>query len=455
MNGIAMDLRAVLLPHINDSSGGTTTLTGDVTGSGSGSFATTIANDAVTFAKMQNVTGPCVFARETASLGDAAAFPIGTGLSFSGGSLVANGGNAISCLFGAGSLGDLTISAGTTTAAATDFTIMDYDDLTINGTGQLDLQSRVLYVKGTLDLSAAPANAIINLANAGSNGANPGAGNGGAQIMSTSYGSVLPWGSAGGVGGAGSTGAGNSGTVGQGITANMLGITSFSPAASGGNGGATGSAGGTGAGTGSLGVTVKLTNPLVSLPPSAFRYGPSTNITATTVPMLLAGAGGGGAGGGAGAGGLAGGGGGGGGAAGNSVFIFARKIVTSSSTTAGCIAAIGGRGGNGANATNLNTAGGGGGGGGHGGVVHIVCYEFERTSGGAIAGGAVATGGAGGNGGTGNGTGNAGVGGDGAPGGLVIIYEIKTDTFTIVRGSVGSANSGATGGDGGACSASL
>jgi hypothetical protein len=34
----------------------TITLTGDVTGSGTGSFATTIANDAVTYAKMQNVS---------------------------------------------------------------------------------------------------------------------------------------------------------------------------------------------------------------------------------------------------------------------------------------------------------------------------------------------------------------------------------------------------------------
>jgi hypothetical protein len=68
--GIAMDLRAVILPHIDDSGGGAITLTGDVTGSGSGSVATTIANDAVTFAKMQNVTGPGYVGRSLASSGD-------------------------------------------------------------------------------------------------------------------------------------------------------------------------------------------------------------------------------------------------------------------------------------------------------------------------------------------------------------------------------------------------
>ncbi|WP_230685846.1 hypothetical protein, partial [Streptococcus pneumoniae] len=41
---------------INAADSQTITLTGDVTGSGTGSFATTIANDAVTYAKMQNVS---------------------------------------------------------------------------------------------------------------------------------------------------------------------------------------------------------------------------------------------------------------------------------------------------------------------------------------------------------------------------------------------------------------
>src|SRR6185312_13970709 len=49
----------------------TITLTGDVTGSGTGSFAATIANDAVTYAKMQNVSATDkLLGRSTAGSGD-------------------------------------------------------------------------------------------------------------------------------------------------------------------------------------------------------------------------------------------------------------------------------------------------------------------------------------------------------------------------------------------------
>lgn len=49
----------------------TITLTGDVTGSGTGSFAATIANDAVTYAKMQNVSATDkLLGRSTAGAGD-------------------------------------------------------------------------------------------------------------------------------------------------------------------------------------------------------------------------------------------------------------------------------------------------------------------------------------------------------------------------------------------------
>lgn len=50
----------------------TITLTGDVTGSGTGSFAATIANDAVTYAKLQNVSATARFiGRITSGAGDA------------------------------------------------------------------------------------------------------------------------------------------------------------------------------------------------------------------------------------------------------------------------------------------------------------------------------------------------------------------------------------------------
>lgn len=62
----------------------TITLTGDVTGSGTGSFATTIAADAVTFAKMQNIGTDTLIGRDTASTGDPEAITVTGGIEFSG-----------------------------------------------------------------------------------------------------------------------------------------------------------------------------------------------------------------------------------------------------------------------------------------------------------------------------------------------------------------------------------
>lgn len=70
----------------------TITLTGDVTGSGTGSFAATIANDAVTYAKIQNVTSARLLGRATAGAGDTEEITLGTNLSFTGTTLNAAGG---------------------------------------------------------------------------------------------------------------------------------------------------------------------------------------------------------------------------------------------------------------------------------------------------------------------------------------------------------------------------
>jgi trimeric autotransporter adhesin len=59
---------------------GITSLTGDVTGTGPGATATTIANDAVTFAKMQNIASSTVVARLTAGTGDPEAVPMSSTL---------------------------------------------------------------------------------------------------------------------------------------------------------------------------------------------------------------------------------------------------------------------------------------------------------------------------------------------------------------------------------------
>lgn len=77
---------------IGGGGGGITALTGDVTASGSGSVVATIANDAVTFAKMQNITTARLLGRATAGSGDTEEITLGTNLSFSGTTLNAAGG---------------------------------------------------------------------------------------------------------------------------------------------------------------------------------------------------------------------------------------------------------------------------------------------------------------------------------------------------------------------------
>jgi hypothetical protein len=74
----------------------TITLTGDVTGSGTGSFAATIANSAVTYAKIQNVsTNNRLLGRSTAGAGVVEEITVGSGLSLSGGTLTASGGGTV------------------------------------------------------------------------------------------------------------------------------------------------------------------------------------------------------------------------------------------------------------------------------------------------------------------------------------------------------------------------
>ena len=84
-------------------------LTGDVTAS-AGSNSTTVANDAVTFAKMQNIATDRLVGRDTAATGDPEELTVGGGLEFTG-----SGGIQRSAL-----TGDVTASAGNnaTTIAA-------------------------------------------------------------------------------------------------------------------------------------------------------------------------------------------------------------------------------------------------------------------------------------------------------------------------------------------------
>lgn len=72
----------------------TITLTGDVTGSGTGSFAATIANDSVTYAKMQNVSAisKLIGRGSAGGVGDPEEITLGTNLSMSGTTLNASSG---------------------------------------------------------------------------------------------------------------------------------------------------------------------------------------------------------------------------------------------------------------------------------------------------------------------------------------------------------------------------
>jgi hypothetical protein len=64
---------------------GITQLTGNVTaGPGSGSQVATIANDAVTFAKMQNISSDRLLGRDTAAAGDPEELQVANGIEFSG-----------------------------------------------------------------------------------------------------------------------------------------------------------------------------------------------------------------------------------------------------------------------------------------------------------------------------------------------------------------------------------
>lgn len=80
-----------LLDLSNTNSGDQTiTLTGDVTGSGTGSFAATIANNSVTLAKMATIATGTLLGRYTAGTGNVQTISVGSGLSLIAGILTAN-----------------------------------------------------------------------------------------------------------------------------------------------------------------------------------------------------------------------------------------------------------------------------------------------------------------------------------------------------------------------------
>ena len=102
-------------------------LTGDVTTS-AGSIATTIANNAVTYAKFQQVPSGKLVGNLTGSLANASSVSLGTGLSFSGDTLYATGtgGTVTSITAGSGLTGG-TITTSGTIKADTSLLATQYD----------------------------------------------------------------------------------------------------------------------------------------------------------------------------------------------------------------------------------------------------------------------------------------------------------------------------------------
>jgi len=117
----------------------TITLTGDVTGSGTGSFAATVANQAITYAKIQNVTDARLLGRSAGSAGSAQEITVGSGLSLSGGTLTATGGGS----------GTVTHTAGALTANSFVF-----------GNGTDDIKATAAATNGQLLIGSTSANPV-------------------------------------------------------------------------------------------------------------------------------------------------------------------------------------------------------------------------------------------------------------------------------------------------------
>ena len=360
-------------------------------------------------------------------------------------------------LFGSGGDGDQTISSGTTTLTQD----AHYRNLTISGTGKLNVNGHRVFVSEVCDLSNAPADAITASGGAGSIGP--------AQ-------STTPTAAPGGTGGTlGTIGVGRTGGVGG--TSTALDGSGTAPgtgnAASPGNGGSGGNGGAGGNSNGPSGRAGggAQTGAAATLPLVYLHFAPNQLRGAS---MLLGGAGG--------AGGSLGGtdgitatpdglggNGGGGGAGGGCIFLSARILNRGGSTAAGAISSNGGDGGGvTANIHNGDTGAGGGGGGGGGGFITLV---YGSLLGSAVTNLIKANGGTGGTGGDGYALGDGGTGGVGGKSGRIVTINAglgtgaSTDTGSPAAGSNGTAgtigttpatvNAGGAGGAGGTAQVTL
>jgi len=227
--------------------------------------------------------------------------------------------------YGDGSDGNTTISSGVTTLVRD----MYYNNLTINGTGQINAAGFKIFIKGILDITAAPVAAIFNSGGAGASTGSQAGGAAGTAAVGVTVGQT-----------AGAAGAGGTSTTGVGVQGAV--------SSSGQNGGATNPSGASGAGGPNAGSTAGAAARAGIVPVNPFpirRYETDLLRGAT---LITPGAGGPGGAGGSGDGVTVGNslGGGGGGGGGGVLGIWAKTINRGASTAVGAIQATGGIGGN-------------------------------------------------------------------------------------------------------------
>ncbi len=330
---------------------------------------------------------------------------------------------------GDGSDGNVTISSGTTVLTRD----MYYNNLTINGTGSLNTNGCKVFVKGILDFSAAPANAIQWNGLAGGN-ASGSTGGTTTAAPGTSLGDQN-------IGVAGNSGTTANGTA-SGVAPNVNNVM-------GGTGSLGGRGGVGGSGTPAAGSAARTPGFI-----SAVRGWNVNLINGILLP--IGGTAGSGASSGAGDGTNNGGGAGASGNGAGVVALFVNSILTSSSTAAGAISAVGGMGGNGGTVSTGTVGGGGGGAGGAGGWVYLA---YNNKFGPTVSNLINVSGGAGGNGGNGTSTGG-GSGGNGGASGRVTIFNIPVSSgkeflpnadVNLIPATVGTSVLGlqAQGGNGG------
>ncbi|BDC53205.1 hypothetical protein F183_A55200 (plasmid) [Bryobacterales bacterium F-183] len=343
---------------------------------------------------------------------------------------VAGGGGSSSpdaLYFGEGDDGDVTCNGASTLSKD-----MYYNNLTVQSGCAITAHGYRVFVKGTLDITAAPAGWLIV---SGANGNNASGATGGTVGTGATSNAIA------GV----SVGSRVQGTVGaNGVTG--VGAQAANNANGFGNNGGSSGAGGAG-GTGSSGAGgASRAAFAISGPRLVFSFQPQLlTMQTATLAHLQGGSGAPGGSSGAGDGTTAGGGGGGGASGGGVIWLSARTISRGGSTAANGIQAGGGNGGNGGARTTGNVGGGGGGAGAGGGYVLIYYWALSGSTATDLI---DASGGTGGNGGSGFGTGAAGNGGGGGNCGRITLIDLQANTATTTGGGTGSAASGQTGGAG-------